>query len=61
MFDEKKSESPDIFIAQYTPSCAYIYWGVFIVAYITKPFYESDSDALCNKTCKYNLILHCSV
>ena len=60
MFDEKNSESPDIFISQYT-SCAYIYWGVFTGAYITTPFYESDSDALCNKTCKYNLIHHCSV
>ena len=39
MFDEKKSESPDIFISQYTP-CAYIYWGVFTGAYITTPFYE---------------------
>jgi len=54
MFDEKKSESPDIFISQYTPSCAYIYWGVFTGAYITTPFYESERDALCNKTCKYN-------
>ena len=60
MFDKMKSERPDIFIAQYT-SCAYVYWGVFTGAYITTPFYESDNDALCNKTCKYNLKLQFSL
>ena len=54
-------ESPDIFIAQYTPSCAYYLPNVFTGANITNYFVANDRDALCNKTCKYNSILHCSV